>query len=83
MIKNFKKNFTGIDKKILKVMCKGFNWCFCLTFVSILILLTYHFVYKLPDLYYSGLLLFKSSLFFFVDFIVCGYAVDTIKKQMI
>ena len=83
MIKSFKKKLGEIDEKILKIIQSGFKYCLCLAIFATLILLTYDFGIKLPDLYYSGLLLFKSSLFFFVDFIVCGYAVDTIKKQMI
>jgi len=82
-VKKFKKKFSEIDIKILKVMNSGFKWCLVLAIFSSLILVTYDFGYKSPDLYYSGLLLFKTSLFFFVDFIVCGFAVDTIRKEMV
>ena len=82
MLKDFKKKFGEIDKKILKVMNSGLKCCFIIAIISIFILLTYDYIFKSPDLFYSGLLLFKSSIFFFVDFIVCGFAIDTIKKQM-
>ena len=83
MIKKLKEKFNTIDKKVLKVMNTGFKCSLLLSFISCFILLTYHYNLASPDLYYSGLLLFKTSLFFFVDFIVCGFAIDTIKKQMI
>lgn len=83
MIENFKKKLSEIDIKILKVMNSGFKFCLFIAIISTLILLTYDYVFKSPILYYSGLLLFKSSLFFFVDFIVCGFAVDTIRKEMV
>ena len=82
MIKKFKEKVSNIDKKILKVMKLGFKCCLGLGFIACFILLTYHYNINSPDLYYSGILLAKSSLFFFVDFIVCGFAVDTIRKEM-
>ena len=82
MIKYLKKEITNIDKKIFKVMNLGFKCCFIIAFIACSILLTYHYNLKSPDLFYSGLILFKTSLFFFVDFIVCGFAVDTIKKEI-
>jgi len=83
MIKIFKEKFNKIDKKILRVMNTGFKYCLLLAFISCFILLTYHYNLKSPDLYYCGILLFKTSLFFFVDFIVCGCAVDTIRKEIV
>ena len=83
MIKKIKEKINTIDKKILNVMKLGFKCCLSLAFIACIILLTYHYNLKSPDLYYSGILLFKSSIFFLVDFIVCGFAVDTIRKQMV
>jgi len=83
MIKKIREKFISIDKKILKVMNYGFKLCLFIALIASLILLTYDYFLKLPDLYYSGLLLFKSALFFFVDFIVCGFAVDKISKEII
>ena len=83
MIKLFKEKFTNIDKHILKIMKLGFKFSLFIAIIATIILLTYDFGYKSPDLYYSGLLLFKTSTFFLVDFIVSGFAIDTIKKQMI
>ena len=82
MIKKFKEKISGIDTKILKVMNLGFKCCLVLGFIACFILLTYHYNIKSPDLYYSGILLVKSSIFFFVDFIVCGFAIDTIRKEI-
>jgi len=83
MIKIFKEKFNKLDRNILKVMKYGFKFSLFIAVISSFVLLTYHYFLKLPDLYYSGLLLFKTALFFFADFIICGFAVDTIKNQMI
>lgn len=81
MIKQIIDKFNSLEEKIKAIMKYGFKFSFAVCVLSILILLTYHF-YSNPDLYYIGLSVFKLSLFFVVEFIVCGLAIDTIKKQM-
>ena len=81
MIKNIIEKFKNLDNKVKDIMIKGFKFSFIFCIISVIILLIYNF-YEIPILYYSGTILFKSSLMFFVDFIILGIGFDTIKKQM-
>ena len=73
--------FNNLDEKVKKIMINGFKFSFFFCILSALILSIYNF-YMLPILYYIGTILFKTSLMFFVDFIILGVGFDTIKKQM-
>lgn len=73
--------FKNLDGKVKKIMVNGFKFAFLFCIFSAIILLVYNF-YSLPILYYVGTVLFKTSLMFFVDFLVLGIGFDTIKKQM-
>ena len=81
MIKMIIDKFKNLDDKVKDIMIKGFKFSFSFCIISALILLIYNF-YMLPILYYSGTILFKTSLMFFVDFIILAIGFDTIKKQM-
>lgn len=81
MIKQIIDKFNSLEEKIKTIMRYGFKFSFAVCILSILILLTYQF-YSYPDLYYIGLSVFRLSLFFAIEFIICGLAMDTIKKQM-
>jgi len=81
MIKMIINKFKSLDVKVKNIMLKGFKFSFTFCILSSLILLIYNF-YMFPILYYSGTILFKTSLMFFVDFIILGIGFDTIKKQM-
>lgn len=81
MLKTIVNSIEKLDIKVKNIMVKGFKFSFIFCIFSALILLIYDF-YMLPILYYSGLILFKTSIMFFVDFIILGLGFDTIKKQM-
>ena len=81
MIKMIINKFKNLDDKVKTIMINGFKFSFIFCILSIFILNVYNF-YMLPTLYYSGTLLFKTSLMFFVDFLILGIGFDTIKKQM-
>lgn len=81
MLKTIVNSIEKLDIKVKNIMVKGFEFSFIFCIFSALILLIYDF-YMLPILYYSGLILFKTSIMFFVDFIILGIGFDTIKKQM-
>ena len=74
--------FKNLDNTVLNLMEKGFKFSFIVYIISALILLAYQTILKIPNLFYIGTTLFKTSLMFFGDFIICGIAFDTIKKQM-
>ena len=83
MLKNIINNFRNLETITYKIMKIGFKFCFSLSIISIIILLTYNNIFVTPNAYYIGLALFKLSIYFMVDFIVCGFVVDNIKKQII
>ena len=81
MLKMIINKFKNIDDSVKKIMINGFKFSFLFCIFSAIILLIYNF-YTIPILYYSGTILFKTSLMFFVDFLMLGIGFDTIKKQM-
>ena len=74
-------NLKKLDSSIVRVCVNGIKYCFLLTLSSVLLLSVY---LTLPSLglFYVGMSLFKSSLFFMVFFIICAIAIDTIKKEV-
>lgn len=72
----------NMDNSILKLMKSGIKFSFFVSLISIITLLTYDFVYTSPSIYYIGISLFKSSLFFMVGFVICGFAFSKIKKEL-
>ena len=81
MIKMILDKFKNLDDKVKSIMINGFKFSFISCIISALILFVYN-IYMLPILYSVGTILFKTSLMFFVDFIILGIGFDTIKKQM-
>lgn len=80
-IKTITEKFSTLELPIKKIMKKGIKFSFIITIISTLILLTYEFSGNI-HFYYIGLNLFQVSLFWVVEFIICGIAIDTIKKQL-
>ena len=79
-MKLFISKYKNMDTSIHKVCLNGFKFCLVLSLISALILSTYITIHN-PTLFYLGISLFKSTLFFFVFFIICAIAVDTIRKE--
>ena len=71
----------NVDNSILKVLYNGLKFCLILALLSVFILSIYHTVHN-PDIFYIGISLFKSSLFYIAFFIICAVAIDTIKKDV-
>ena len=78
LIEKFKK----LDIKLKNALHIGLIFSFILCIFSSIILFTYQFVYEIPDLYYIGISLFKSSLIFGCTFIMCAISFDTIKNEL-
>ena len=74
--------FKKIEPSILLIMKSGLKFSFWVNIIANLILLTYDFVYTSPQIYYIGISLFRTSLFFMVGFIICGFAFSEIKKEI-
>ena len=87
MIHNFivmiKKIFTDLDKTALLILKKGLVFCSLIGMVSIFILSIYEFAILSPFMFNIGLTLFRISIIFAIEFIICAVAVDKIKKQLI
>ena len=81
MIDKLINNIKEIDEPIVRVMIKGFRFSACICTLSLIILLTYY-TYPISHISLdSGLILFRTGLFFAVGFFVCGFVIDKIKKE--
>ena len=80
MINCFKNYYSKLDKETLKILKNGWIFCAVLCAVSLLFLVTYLLFFASPFLYKVGISIFQLSLIFFIEFLVCGYVVDSIKK---
>lgn len=81
MLKIIQEKFGSMELITKKIMKYGFYFSFGVCLIAMAVLVSYE-MSNIPDLYYIGLSVFQLSLFFVVEFIICGIAMDTIKKQM-
>ena len=70
----------SIDKSILKVLYNGFKFCLILALFSTFILSLYHSIHNF-NLFYIGISLFRTSLFYIAFLFICSIGIDTIKKD--
>lgn len=82
IIKTLIEKLKNLDNKTKKIMHVGFIFSFILCTLSTLILFTYNSFYNLPDLFYAGISLFKTSLIFACTFFICGLGFDTMLKEI-
>ncbi len=75
--------FKNLDKLTKLIMNNGLKFCLFLGLISIAVLVTYNFSLTIPILFYVGFILFRLSLIFGIEFVICGIVVDGIKKQLI
>ncbi len=83
MIKKICTYYKTLDKTTYKILYKGLEFCLLIASFSAFILLSYILFFKIPLIYYIGINLFRLSLVFSVEFIICSFIVDNIKKQII
>ncbi len=74
--------FKKMDHSIIALVKSGIKFCFGILVVAAIILLAYDLAYSLPLVYYIGISLFKTSLFFMACFIICGIAFNKIKVDL-
>ena len=82
MINNIINSFNNLDKLVKRIMKIGLKFCSALGMIALIILATYNISFTIPILFTIGFILFKLSLIWGVEFIICGFAVDRIKKQL-
>lgn len=83
MLKKVLDYSKNLDKLTYKIMNYGLKFCLAIGIVSAFILLTYICAFSSPLIYYIGINLFRVSLIFGIEFVICGFVVDGIKKQVI
>ena len=83
MINIILNNFKSLDKLTKKIMKYGLRFCSILGIISLIILVTYNLSFTIPMLFNVGFILFKLSLIFGVEFIICGFIVDKINAGVI
>ncbi len=83
MYKKLIDTFKNLDQLTFKIMRYGLKFCFGICILSTIILITYNLSILSPFMYYIGISLFRISIIFGIEFIVCGLVVDSIKKQLI
>ena len=83
MLNRFLSYIKKLDKIALKILTKGLFSCFSLCMFSCIILLTYLLFFHTQLTYLLGITLFRISLIFSIEFIVCAFISDLIKKQLI
>lgn len=82
MLKKIIETYKHFEKKTNYIIKIGFKFCNFLCLLSIIILVTY-LISKILFLYYIGIMALRLSIVFFIEFIICGFVVDGIKKQLI
>lgn len=74
-------NLKSINTSILKALFIGLKVSFVLLLISTFLLSLYHTIHNF-DLFYIGISLFRTSLFYIAFLFICSIGIDTIKKQV-
>ena len=83
MIDKLKNTFQSLEKQTKTIIKNGVKFCFMLCIISLIFLLTYDFGFSNPLFFEVGIALFKISLLFSIEFLICGIVVDSLKKNLI
>ncbi len=81
-MKRFKDLFDNLDKTDLKIMRIGIKFCFGILIIAIILLILYLSFIHTIFLYELGLAIFRLSTYIAVEFIICGFVADRVKKQI-
>jgi len=76
------ENLNKLDTVTYILIKKGLKFSLGISVIATILLLLYLYFIQNIFIYYAGLSILKSSLFFSVFFIICGISMDTIKKQV-
>ena len=80
MLNYFRKSFLGLNKKTKQILKNGWKFCILICIISLTLLVIYNIFIHSLLFYRLGILLFKLSMVFATEFLICGYVVDSIKK---
>ena len=81
MLNKFLFYIKKLDEIALKILKKGIFSCFALCIFSCIILITYLLFIHTQYTYLLGITLFRISLIFSIEFIICAFVSDFIKKR--
>ena len=81
MFKKIIGSFNNLDKLTKIIMRNGLIFSAFIGLVALVILATYNYSFTFPILFTIGFVLFKLSLVFGIEFIICGFVVDGIKNH--
>ena len=82
MVIKFINKIKEIDKHTIKLIKLSVTYSFLFCVFGSIVLFSNFFVNSI-DLYGLGILLVQTGLVFVVESVICGIAVDTIKKQLV
>ncbi len=80
MLNYLRKSFLELNKKTKQILKNGWKFCFIICIISLVLLVTYNIFVHNILFYRLGISLFKLSMIFAIEFLICGYVVDSIKK---
>ena len=81
-MKKILNEFKNIDKKIMHITRLCLRFSFVLLIFSIIILFTYSITNSAPILFYTGISIFTSSLYFIVISLICSLSFNKIRKEL-
>ena len=83
MFKKLLESYNNFDKITNTILKNGLKFCTIFCILSASILLTYNLLKLSPVVFHVGFSLFRLSIIFGIEFIICGFVADGIKKQLI
>ena len=83
MFKTLIERYNNFDKITNTILKNGLKFCVILCIFSVLILLTYNLAKLSPIVFHIGISIFRLSMIFGIEFIICSFVVDGIKKELI
>lgn len=82
MFKKIFNIYNDLENITITIMHKGLFFCLILYLISGIILCTYLLNISSYIFYYIGITLFRISIIFAIEFILCGFIADSIKKEI-
>lgn len=79
MINIIKNSFNFLDLKIRRLMKFGMFFALFISIIATTILIFYIFN-SFTIFYYIGIYILKLSFIIFVNFVICGYTINSIKS---
>ena len=83
MFKKLLESYYNFDKITNTILKNGLKFCTILCILAASILLTYNLLKLSTIVLHIGISLFRLSIIFGIEFIICGFVADGIKKQLI